>query len=199
MAVDEWLLRTTKLPVLRIYRWESGWGSFGYFVGHREAEAFNPQRRWVRRWTGGGIVDHEADWTYTLAVPGRMWLAGSKGSESYQAIHLALAEALRDRGTELEVVGASSPSAGGSCFVQPVEFDLRDSEGRKLAGAGQRRSRHGLLHQGSLAKHGHDELAAPFAGKLARHVEQVIMSPTAGVLQPHLISRYGCEEWNRRR
>ena len=48
---------------------------------------------------------------------------------------------------------------GSVCFNNPVAFDLADTQGVKIAGAGQRRTRHGLLHQGSLltrAGHGSD-------------------------------------------
>ena len=36
------------------------------------------------------------------------------------------------------------------CFQQPVRYDLVDELGNKLAGAGQRRGKQGLLHQGSV-------------------------------------------------
>ena len=37
-----------------------------------------------------------------------------------------------------------------ACFKNPVAFDITDADGNKLAGAGQRRSKYGLLHQGSV-------------------------------------------------
>ena len=37
----------------------------------------------------------------------------------------------------------------GLCFVEPAKYDVI-LEGQKIAGAGQRRTRSGLLHQGTL-------------------------------------------------
>ena len=70
--------------------------------------------------------------------------------ESYIALHGALAEALRKTGQPVEQVPASAEvPAGGLCFTAPAPGDLI-LKGRKIAGAGQRRGRHGLLHQGSV-------------------------------------------------
>ena len=71
MALDQWLAETCDAPVLRRYRWTPGGGSFGYCVKTADLPASG--LKWVRRWTGGGIVDHRADWTYTLFVP-RGWI-----------------------------------------------------------------------------------------------------------------------------
>lgn len=38
MAVDEWLLETGQLPMMRIYRWDGAWGSLGYFSNLEEAQ-----------------------------------------------------------------------------------------------------------------------------------------------------------------
>lgn len=169
MAIDEWLLRTAAAPVLRSYRWQAGWGSFGYFVKPEEARAADPGRRWVRRWTGGGMVDHGHDWTYTLAVPRGERLVEEKGAESYRTIHEALAEALGNVGVAVKLAAGGEAARGGECFVKPVVFDLVDETGRKLAGAGQRRTREGLLHQGSVAlKEIRAGMAEAFAEALAR-------------------------------
>ena len=37
-----------------------------------------------------------------------------------------------------------------ACFEKPVAWDLLGENGEKIAGAGQRRSRYGVLHQGSV-------------------------------------------------
>ena len=60
MAVDEWLLGEVQVPLLRIYRWQGEWGSLGYFGSLSEAQKNFPGLQWVRRWTGGGTVDHRA-------------------------------------------------------------------------------------------------------------------------------------------
>jgi len=199
MAVDEWLLETATVPTLRVYRWEPHWGSFGYFVSHEEAEALEPGLKWVRRWTGGGMVDHRVDHTYTLVVPGRQWLAGMKGAESYRIIHEALAETLREAGTAASLAGGGAPARGGECFVHAVEFDLCDPSGRKIAGAGQRRSRQGLLHQGSLALPVDEGFWPLLASRFSSSVEAVVHRPDEGGLKRRIDRRYGASSWYSRR
>lgn len=151
MAVDEWLLQTTQVPVLRVYRWLGDWGSLGYFSKLSEAEAAIPGLNWVRRWTGGGVVDHRADWTYSLAIPASEPLARARGLVSYQHIHLILANVIGAEGLVVQLSEGTGKSGAAACFSNPVDFDLVGEAGVKLAGAGQRRSRAGLLHQGSIA------------------------------------------------
>src|SRR6478672_8158419 len=81
MAVDEWLLETAFLPVLRVYEWDGDWASVGYFGKIAEARSTVPEVSWVRRWTGGGLVDHRSDWTYSLALPNSEKLATERGAE----------------------------------------------------------------------------------------------------------------------
>ena len=195
MAVDQWLLETTKLPLLRIYRWAPNWGSYGYFVPDAEAEASLVGLSRVRRWTGGGIVDHRNDWTYTLLLPRGEALAEMRGAESYRVIHLALADALRGGGVDCEVAGGSPSSPGGECFEKAVEYDLLDGRGKKIAGAGQRRTTKGLLHQGSLALPGVDGLARRLGDGLALVVSEVEMTADHTTVGEWVSSRYGTEEW----
>ncbi len=204
MAVDEWLWETAAEPVLRIYRWSGNWGSIGCFGRLDEARAALPGLDWVRRWTGGGTVDHRRDWTYTLVVPAGEPLAALRGAESYRVIHRALAAALIEEGRTAELAGLSPAAAGGLCFVKPVEHDLLDAGGCKLAGAGQRRNRAGLLHQGSVALPVTDASASilrarRLAAALAGSFRETEFHPPAEDLRARIARRYGNPEWTARR
>jgi lipoyl(octanoyl) transferase len=70
MALDEALLEAMvrlKHPVLRFYSWTEPAASFGYFQKFSDVERATLLRPLVRRSTGGGIVPHDADWTYSFA------------------------------------------------------------------------------------------------------------------------------------
>ena len=151
MAVDEWLLEKASLPVLRIYQWAGDWASLGYFGDLAEASRQIRSVQWVRRRSGGGVVDHRSDWTYTLVVPIAWSMATLRGAESYRQIHAALAKALRTEGISPELGTGESETGAALCFENPVCYDLVAPDGSKLAGAGQRRTKFGLLHQGSVA------------------------------------------------
>ena len=149
--MDEWLLETADAPVLRVYRWHGEWATLGYFGDLAQARTALPGVGWVRRWTGGGVVDHRADWTYSVVAPSGEALAAWRGAESYRRIHEALVAALRDAPCGARLSAGDAQTGAAMCFDNPVNHDLVDGGGRKLAGAGQRRTRHGLLHQGSVA------------------------------------------------
>ncbi|GAA5496817.1 octanoyltransferase LipM [Rubritalea halochordaticola] len=153
MAVDQLLLEgVSEAPVLRFYAWCRPEVSFGYFESLAEArESFEgDDLEYVRRWTGGGIVDHRVDITYTLVVPREHAVAQMRGAGSYEVIHQAVAEALVLNGVSCKVIQVNEGGGESACFVNPVAFDITDSQGNKLAGAGQKRTRYGLLHQGSV-------------------------------------------------
>ena len=151
MAVDEWLLQHADCPVLRVYQWAGDWASLGYFGKLSAARAGISGVKWVRRWTGGGAVDHRADWTYSVILPQSESLSCSRGAESYRVIHEALRLALAAEGRATQLSGGESNADGTLCFQHPVGYDLMEFDGVKIAGAGQRRTKSGLLHQGSVA------------------------------------------------
>ena len=151
----------------------------------------------MRRWTGGGIVDHRADWTYTLFVPRGFDLAEARGAESYRVIHAALVAALRAAGIEARLSGEMPPAVGGECFLQPVEHDVLGASGLKLAGAGQRRTIRGLLHQGSVA--GPACHAEMLANALADKVLCAEFKPGPASIAETAAARYGSAGWHGRR
>ncbi len=203
MAVDEWLLETAEAPVLRVYGWAGAWASIGYFGEIDGARGAFPGVDLVRRWTGGGMVDHRADWTYTVAAPRDEPLANWRGAESYRRIHAALAETLVEEGISARLSAGEEETGAALCFENPVGHDLLGNDGRKLAGAGQRRSRRGLLHQGSVAANCADMAASEkraetLAARLAVVWERVMFQPDPADLAQRM-ARYASREWTGRR
>jgi len=199
MAVDEWLLETAELPVLRIYRWDGAWGSIGYFGALAAARAALPGLEWVRRWTGGGVVDHRADWTYSLIAPTGSMPSALRKTESYREIHAALAAALLSRGVAAAISAGDSRTGLDLCFRNPVRHDLIGEAGAKIAGAGQRRTKLGLLHQGSLTQGGSCGLAPEFAGRLAKAVSEMEPRVPMDEIAARVARRYADPAWTARR
>lgn len=149
MSVDEALLGLTDTPVLRFYDWRRASISFGYFGRFADVAKYAATRELVRRWTGGGVVFHGDDLTYSLAIPASDPIASKSAREIYSSVHLALQSALRSVGIETSLLNEAPQKISEACFVNPVRADLLRN-GRKIAGAAQRRTRAGLLHQGSI-------------------------------------------------
>lgn len=202
MAVDALLLDRAGGALLRVYRWEPGWGSFGVFgnVADARAALADGPPRWVRRPTGGGVVDHRADWTYSLVVgrdePPASWPARA----SYAAFHAALGEALGALGEPVRMVEECGACGPGGCFAAPVAYDLLDASGRKRAGAGQRRTRTGLLHQGSVWPGAADpeQLGLALATALGELFEPFDPSLDPGELAART-AQFASAEWLERR
>ena len=204
MAVDEWLLETAEMPVLRVYGWQGEWASVGYFGEIAAARAAFPGVDLVRRWTGGGMVDHRADWTYTIVAPHGEPLAGWRGAESYRRIHAALAETLVTEGIEARVSDGGEETGAALCFENPVNHDLLGADGQKLAGAGQRRTRLGLLHQGSVAAacgggEASKKRAEALAGRISNNWSMFTGQPDSEDLARRTAARYAKPGWTERR
>jgi lipoate-protein ligase A len=164
MATDFMLLQRYPREGVARYRhygWRSPSFTFGYsqkisFVRSQLPPGESPDL--CRRPTGGGIVDHRDDWTYCLAVPRGHPFEEASATQSYRAIHEALAEALKAAGAHvsLKPVAAIVPEGGpggpaGVCFERAEIFDVVHSgTGAKVAGGAQKRNKRGLLFQGSI-------------------------------------------------
>jgi lipoyl(octanoyl) transferase len=196
MAIDESLLRTVRGPLLRIYRWSRPAVSFGYFGKIAEAEQLWPGREPVRRWTGGGIVPHGEDITYTLIVPPDHALFRIGPVESYRAIHACVARVLAGA----SLAAAAAPKASDACFANPVQHDILIG-GQKAAGAAQRRSRAGMLHQGSIQCADPDEAASALPAAFSRGpIARRPLSPGELAAAARLAEqRYATDAWLRRR
>src|SRR5438093_10095368 len=150
MAVDELLLKSTSTtPVLRFYSWSEPAASFGYFQKYKEIERLTQLRPLVRRPTGGGLVPHDRDWTYSLVFPPTSAWYGLKAVESYQRVHAWIQKAFVEAGVRAELAPKAFPGRSGQCFVGAEQFDVLWKD-HKIAGAAQRRTKQGLLIQGSI-------------------------------------------------
>lgn len=152
MAFDEALLESAPArnqPLLRYYGWTEPSASFGYSQRFAEVAGMTALRPLVRRPTGGGLVLHDADWTYTLVFPpGHGWHA-LRARDSYRTLHEWIGAAFARVKVRTELSAARRQEAPGRCFAGAEKDDVV-REGRKLAGAAQRRNRQGLLIQGSV-------------------------------------------------
>ena len=196
MAIDEALLQFVTRPAMRFYRWERPALSFGYFGLFADVEMEATQRDLVRRWTGGGIVLHGDDLTYSAILPGRSTAASRT---IYSHIHGAIRTALA-ASMEVELAADAPPKISESCFANPVEADVL-FRGRKIAGAAQRRTRAGLLHQGSIqCGHLPNDFADRFAAALCPQFRRTRISAEL-LAEAEIIAdrKYSTAEWLRRR
>lgn len=152
MALDEALMEFATqhgAPALRFYGWTQPAASFGYFQHYAEIERTTKLRPLVRRPTGGGLVPHDADWTYSLAFPTTHEWYSLSATESYQRVHEWIRDSFAKLGVTTELAPCCRKSAPGQCFVGYEKSDVL-WQGRKIAGAAQRRTKTGLLIQGSV-------------------------------------------------
>src|SRR5213080_4698473 len=207
MAIDEALLEHAAVPSIRFYQWHSPALSFGYFGKFADVADYSIERDLVRRWTGGGIVFHGDDLTYSIVIPATEPVFSESSRSIYERIHNALRDALVSEGRDAVVAavadrgsGVSDADYNGHCFANPVRADVL-SNGRKVAGAAQRRTRRGLLQQGSIQG---IQLANKFADQFANELCSECYHRT---LDERLIARareiadekYGAASWLQRR
>ena len=209
MALDETLLEFAEVPTIRFYRWRSHALSFGYFGKFSDVATYVQERDLVRRWTGGGIVFHGDDLTYSIVIPASDPVFNESSSAIYGKIHNVLCRALagHNHGAELVSVAALNHRQTGDrcsldnhCFANPVRADVM-MNGRKIAGAAQRRTRRGLLQQGSIQGFAlNSDLASKFAQALSNNcndfeVRERIFQRAQDIAQ----QKYGTESWLRKR
>jgi len=157
MAADFLLLEHYPRPErvrFRPFAWSAPAYTFGVSQPWAKYRAQVPaQYPLVRRCTGGGLVSHLDDWTFALVLPIGHPLCEADAMASYAAVHEALAQALQAQGQPVKL--APAPTGGrpfqspDACALRAEPNDLvRVDDGRKVAGAAQKRNRHGLLLEG---------------------------------------------------
>ncbi|HBE89120.1 MAG TPA: hypothetical protein DDW67_08285 [Elusimicrobia bacterium] len=158
MAMDEALCETLPAPfMLRFFRWKGTGITFGYAQRAREVEEAAAARGlagadMTRRPTGGGIVYHLSDLTFSLIFPS----SGDdfRPMETYDRLHRAINSAYARRGFGFELSNARTASYAVNapvmdCFSKPVSLDILYN-GKKVLGGALRKFGGRMLYQASL-------------------------------------------------
>jgi lipoate-protein ligase A len=156
MAFDEALAKSKpELFCIRFFRWQGVGATFGYAQRIGEVERVLPPgigKAYTRRPTGGGIVPHIDDLTFSCVFPDGGIL---RPTEIYRRLHSALHAGLRAEGLDARLClkGGSTaprgPEGALQCFEKPVALDILTEQGKILGGA-IRRYGSTVLYQGSL-------------------------------------------------
>jgi lipoate-protein ligase A len=206
MALDEAVLSCVPqdITVLRFFRWAGPALTFGYSqpwaaaFAAAQARAI-PAGSVVRRATGGGIVFHDGDITFSLNFP---WPRLSAPGDIYARIHRGALAGLQAAGLSAELWRGRAPGRQTACFSGPETNDLVDARGRKLLGGALRRRLGRGLYQGSLRVAPRDGLEAMIQDGLSRQWGAPVSRELAAAwleTAEGLAGKYASEAWNRRR
>jgi lipoate-protein ligase A len=200
MAIDEALLETAEVPTIRFYRWDHPALSFGYFGKFTDVANHSTERDLVRRWTGGGTVFHGNDLTYSIVIPAADPAFSESSMSIYEKIHNAIRAAFAANGRSVELAMNGASKISDSCFANPVRADVM-LNGHKVAGAAQRRTRRGLLQQGSIQD---VDLTNKFTDQFASELcskcyHKMLDEPLIGRAKEIAEQKYSAASWLQRR
>jgi lipoate-protein ligase A len=216
MAADQLLLENYPHPErirFRAFAWSEPAYTFGVSQSWKEYRAQVPAHLpLVRRCTGGGLVSHLEDWTFALVIPPCHPLYKGDAMAAYAAIHEAMLRALTAQGQPVRLApmpaGVRPFQAPAACAQRAEPNDLiRSDDGRKVAGAAQKRNRHGLLVEGYVWKPflpGCDW--ARFEQDFVQALAVLLDSPAVAVCSPiydqfdheGTWAKFASSEWNER-
>lgn len=148
-----------KKGILHLYDWEGDSATYGHFVApptYLNMEGVKKRRLNLgRRPTGGGIVFHVWDLAFSVLVPATHPAFSMNTLENYAFVNGAVLAAVQGLlGEELKIIPEDGeqydPLCQNFCMAKPTKYDVVLG-GRKVAGAAQRKTKEGFLHQGTIA------------------------------------------------
>ncbi len=153
MAIDIALLEDLAIdtvPLLHFYEWEQDAATYGHFVDPKKN--FKKEGLDIaKRPTGGGVILHVADFAFSILVPASHPHFSLNAMQNYAFINQRIAKAIAHLGKPaLLPEEPAEEGVEGYCMAKPTKYDVMVG-GKKVAGAAQRRTRHGYLHQGSIS------------------------------------------------
>jgi lipoate-protein ligase A len=212
MALDEAALLAAPAGALifRVYRWDGPACTFGYSQPYHAARTACDARGMkdvlpVRRATGGGIVFHDGDLTFSLIFPwDRTWAPDAIYKNIHRGVHVALKAA--GASTSLWSPPRRPLGAAAACFTRAEPMDLVLPDGRKILGGALRKRGTKGLYQGSLRAEALDLPRAAVEAAVSDGIAREFgAAPTTEILRAWLEAartleeRYRSREWNERR
>ncbi len=166
MAVDEYLFRSLGCEPqtrVRFYQWERPTVSLGYSQVAEKVVDLDACRKHgidvVRRMTGGKLVLHHRDVTYSICSSD-IEVFSSTLAQSYRLISHALINGLKEMGLSARLAGPA-PSFYGEgnfpCFSYPARDEV-EIDGKKIIGSAQKRVGRKFLQHGSILLENEEEL-----------------------------------------
>lgn len=144
-------------PILHLYRWNGPCATYGYFIDpskHLNLDKIQKNRLTLaRRPTGGGIVFHIWDLAFSFLMPASHPRFAKSALDNYRFVNEAVKESMQDflqLRDPLELLPADYSGPSHFCMAKPTIYDVVH-QGRKIAGAAQRRRKNGYLHQGTIS------------------------------------------------
>jgi lipoate-protein ligase A len=212
MALDEAVLLGSGPDelVLRVYEWSGRDCTFGYSQPFSAARSACVERGMsdvspVRRATGGGIVFHDGDLTFSLVFP---WDRTCAPETIYKNIHRGVHSALKSAGvtTALWSPARRPLGAAAACFTRAEPMDLVVGDGDKILGGALRKKGTKGLYQGSLrleevacARQVVEAAVADGAAREFGRAPRTEISETWLEAGRGIEARYRSREWNERR
>ena len=155
MAVDEALLKCYTpgdMPILHLYRWEKTI-SLGRFSALEKSMDIGQLKKndigCVRRMSGGGILVHGSDLSYSLILPRIKCKEGVKANYRYWCTFLLrLYEKLGLKADFVQALGMEQKHSN-ICLAGCEPYDIA-IKGRKIGGNAQRYTRNALFQHGSI-------------------------------------------------
>lgn len=161
MAIDDAIFQLVQegksTPLIRFYDWEHPTLTLGYHQSAEKevdfAKLADKKYDFVRRPTGGRLVLHKNDVTYSIISPIIDKMSGNV-MKSYETISRALAEGIRLLGVDVsfqqkELSSFSQREAANPCFNSSSKYEL-EVKGKKIVGSAQARKNNVLLQHGSI-------------------------------------------------
>jgi lipoate-protein ligase A len=163
MALDDALLQSfdpqRSLPVLRLYGWSSPTLSVGRFQDAAGVLRLDCCRDAgvpvVRRISGGGVIYHKSELTYSIVCSPEQIQAADSIKVTYRIMAGFLLQFYRNLGLKADFAMDSangSECVGGRtpfCFAGREQFDILVG-GRKIGGNAQRRLKNVIFQHGSI-------------------------------------------------
>jgi lipoate---protein ligase len=163
MAIDCSLLQDLQYdgePTLHIYDWEESSLTYGHFICLENfllPKGIQKHKRQIaRRPTGGGILLHGSDFTFSVLLPGSHPSFSRNTLSNYQFINQTVLETLHCflGGNAICSLLPEEPEKVNQqcvsfCMAKPTKYDLMIN-GKKVGGGALRKTKEGFLHQGSI-------------------------------------------------
>ncbi|HJV64574.1 MAG TPA: biotin/lipoate A/B protein ligase family protein [Geomonas sp.] len=194
MALDEALLScfdpNSSLPVLRLYDWEPPTLSLGRFQDARGSLRLDlcaaDGVRIVRRMTGGGIIYHGDEITYSIVCAPEQIGDATGVKDGFRKLCGFLLRTYRRLGLEpafaidLNPAGERLGERTAFCFAGKEEYDVL-VKGRKIGGNAQRRMRGVILQHGSIPLKSRVQLALPYLREPAHGATNAVSLYEVGI------------------